>query len=139
VTFNTTYRMTSGTSAVTATGASGGNSGNRRNVILKPSPSKPKSYPPKPAQEPCTPQRQRQGFTSLELEATPESFTTETASSGLSFAFGEFGTDPETGVTTPNGSSGKRDNDGTGDLRSSKRQKKPQTKAKEQEDDVAIT
>jgi hypothetical protein len=73
------------------------------------------------------------------LEATPESFTTETASSGLSFAFGEFGTDPETGVTTPNGSSGKRDNDGTGDLRSSKRQKKPQTKAKEQEDDVAIT
>jgi hypothetical protein len=139
VNFNTTHRITSAPDAITGSRASGGRSGNRRNIFLKSSPSKPRGNSggatqsaSKPAAGPSTPQNQRYGFPAPEFQATPDSCSTVTASRGLSFALGEFGTDPETDIGGP-----KRSLDCTNSQdQVPKRPRKPRAKGKEQEGDA---
>jgi hypothetical protein len=103
---------------------------------------------------PSTPHHQRQGFAGPEYQATPGSSATATAAddyeAGMSFALGEFGDELEVDVPVPEGRSildvepavntrnlqNKRGHDNTGGPETSKRQRKPSAKAKDQDGDM---
>jgi hypothetical protein len=103
---------------------------------------------------PSTPHHQRQGFAGPEYQATPGSSATATAAddyeASMSFALGEFRDELEVDVPVPEGRSildlqptintrnlqNKRGHDNTSGPETSKRQRKPSAKAKEQDGDI---